>query len=100
MKLESQVQASIMTRYFWYQLINVYVTVGFGGVQIVTQIFMILKNPQLLVNFAGQVGAIAVAVAVADVHMCICCICACCLRHCVVDSFRHFTRRWCSRVVV
>jgi magnesium-transporting ATPase (P-type) len=53
-KLESEIQATIMTRYFWYQLINVYVTVGFGGVQIVTQILMILKNPQLLVNFVGQ----------------------------------------------
>ena len=37
-KLESEIQATIMTRYFWYQLINVYVTVGFGGVQIVTQV--------------------------------------------------------------
>ena len=53
-KLVSEIQATIMTRYFWYQLINVYVTVGFGGVQIVTQILMILKNPQLLVNFVGQ----------------------------------------------
>ena len=53
-KLESEIQTSIMTRYFWYQLINVYVTVGFGGVQIITQLLLILKNPQLLVNFVGQ----------------------------------------------
>ena len=53
-QLESEIQTSIMTRYFWYQLINVYVTVGFGGVQIITQLLMILKNPQLLVNFVGQ----------------------------------------------
>jgi len=53
-KLESEIQTTIMTRYFWYQLINVYVTVGFGGVQIITQLLLILKNPQLLVNFVGQ----------------------------------------------
>ena len=38
MKLESEIQNSIMTRYFYYQLINVYVTVGFGGSNIITQV--------------------------------------------------------------
>lgn len=38
MKLESEVQNSIMTRYFYYQLINVYVTVGFSGTNIWEQV--------------------------------------------------------------
>ena len=34
MKLESEIQNAIMTRYFYYQLINIYVTVGLNGLQV------------------------------------------------------------------
>ena len=34
MKLESEIQNAIMTRYFYYQLINIYVTVGLNGMQV------------------------------------------------------------------
>jgi hypothetical protein len=53
MKLESEIQNSIMTRYFYYQLVNVYVTVGFGGMNIWDQVVAILSNPTNLVNIAG-----------------------------------------------
>ena len=39
-KLESEVQNSIMTRYFYYQLINVYVTVGFSGNNLVVVVIV------------------------------------------------------------
>lgn len=29
-KLESEIQNTIMTRYFYYQLVNIYVTIGLG----------------------------------------------------------------------
>jgi hypothetical protein len=38
MKLESEIQNSIMTRYFYYQLVNIYVTVGMGGMNIGDQV--------------------------------------------------------------
>ena len=53
MKLESEIQNSIMSRYFYYQLINVYVTVGFGGTNIFAQVLAILQNPQNLVDLLG-----------------------------------------------
>jgi hypothetical protein len=53
MKLESEVQNSIMTRYFYYQLINVYVTVGFSGNNLWSQLIAILERPQTLVDIVG-----------------------------------------------
>lgn len=53
MKLESEIQNSIMSRYFYYQLVNVYVTVGFGGTNIFAQVLAILGNPQNLVDLLG-----------------------------------------------
>ncbi len=47
MKLESEIQNSIMTRYFYYQLINVYVTVGFSGSNLWIQIINTLQKPQV-----------------------------------------------------
>ena len=43
-----------MTRYFYYQLVNIYVTVGTGGVGIWDQILLILRHPQTLVNVLGK----------------------------------------------
>lgn len=53
-KLESEVQNSIMTRYFYYQLVNIYVTIGTGGLDIWDQILLILRKPQTLVNILGR----------------------------------------------
>lgn len=53
MKLESEIQNSIMTRYFYYQLINVYVTVGFSGNNLWSQLISILQRPQTLVDVIG-----------------------------------------------
>jgi hypothetical protein len=53
MKLESEIQNSIMTRYFYYQLINVYVTVGFSGSNLWKQIVEVLSEPKLLVDIIG-----------------------------------------------
>lgn len=38
---ESEIQNSIMTRYFYYQLINVYVTVGFSSNNLWTQLIKV-----------------------------------------------------------
>lgn len=54
MKLESEIQNSIMTRYFYYQLVNIYVTVGFGTDEIVSQIIQIFNNPHILVEILGS----------------------------------------------
>jgi hypothetical protein len=53
LKLESEIQNSIMTRYFYYQLINVYVTVGFSGGNLWGQLLQILEKPQTLVDIIG-----------------------------------------------
>ena len=53
MKLESEVQNSIMTRYFYYQLINVYVTVGFSGNNLWSQLITILERPQTFIDVVG-----------------------------------------------
>lgn len=53
MKLESEIQNSIMTRYFYYQLVNVYVTVGFGGYNLFNQVIAILQNPKIFVDLLG-----------------------------------------------
>ena len=54
MKLESEIQNSIMTRYFYYQLVNIYVTVGLGGINIGAQLLLILRHPQTLVEILGS----------------------------------------------
>lgn len=54
LKTETEIQNSIMTRYFYYQLVNVYVTVGFAGWDIWTQILTILRQPHVLVQIMGE----------------------------------------------
>ena len=54
MKLESEIQNAIMARYFYYQLVNIYVTVGFGVDDIVVQITKIIQDPHLLIVILGQ----------------------------------------------
>lgn len=53
LKLESEIQNSIMTRYFYYQLINIYVTVGFSGSNLWAQLLQTLTKPQTLVDVIG-----------------------------------------------
>ena len=53
MKLESEIQNAIMTRYFYYQLVNIYVTVGFGVDDIITQIIKIFNEPHVLIEILG-----------------------------------------------
>lgn len=53
MKLESEIQNSIMTRYFYYQLINVCVTAGFSGNNLWRQILDVLNEPKLLIDILG-----------------------------------------------
>ena len=50
-KLESEIQNSIMTRYFYYQLANVFVSVGLGS--IATSIHQILQNPSSILSILG-----------------------------------------------
>jgi len=54
MKLESEIQNAIMTRYFYYQLVNVFVTIGLGGISMGNQIFNIFRKPQVLIDLLGQ----------------------------------------------
>lgn len=51
LKLESEVQNSIMTRYFYYQLANVFVSVYAGS--IVTALHQILDSPSNIFNILG-----------------------------------------------
>jgi hypothetical protein len=53
MKLESEIQNSIMQRYFYYQLVNIYVNVGLGGLGISEQLYLILRDPQNIVDLLG-----------------------------------------------
>jgi hypothetical protein len=53
MKLESEIQNSIMFRYFYYQVVNVYVTVGCAGIEITKQITDILQRPATLEEILG-----------------------------------------------
>lgn len=53
-KLQSEVQETIMRRYFYYQLINIYVTVGLNGFEIRDSIMEWLRKPHVLVNLLGQ----------------------------------------------
>ena len=54
MKLESEIQDSIMTRYFYYQLVNIYVTVCLTDVPIHGLFLQFLKTPQLFFTLMGQ----------------------------------------------
>jgi hypothetical protein len=51
--LESEIQNAVMTRYFYYQLINIYVTIGLDGLNILDQLYSALRDPQTLVNLLG-----------------------------------------------
>ena len=42
-----------MCRYFYYQLINVYVTVGFSGSNLWLQIVEVLSKPKTLIDIIG-----------------------------------------------
>jgi hypothetical protein len=53
-KLESEIQNTIMTRYFYYQLVNIYVTIGLGRVQLNSRITYLFMNPQLFVDLLGK----------------------------------------------
>lgn len=50
-KLESEIQNSIMTRYFYYQLANVFVSVGLGSVA--NSLHEILSNPSSILGILG-----------------------------------------------
>jgi len=52
LKMESEIQNSIMTRYFYYQLANVFVAVGLGS--IATSIHQILENPSSILSILGN----------------------------------------------
>jgi hypothetical protein len=43
-----------MTRYFYYQLVNIYVTIGLGRVQLNSQITYLFRNPQLFIDLLGK----------------------------------------------
>jgi hypothetical protein len=51
LKTESEIQNSIMTRYFYYQLANIYVAVGLGSVA--NSLHSILANPSSLMIILG-----------------------------------------------
>jgi magnesium-transporting ATPase (P-type) len=51
LKTESEIQNSIMTRYFYYQLANVFVSVGLGSVA--TSLHEILANPSSILGILG-----------------------------------------------
>jgi hypothetical protein len=51
LKLESEIQNSIMTRYFYYQLANVYVAVGLGS--IANSIHDIIESPKSILSILG-----------------------------------------------
>ena len=51
-KLESEIQNSIMTRYFYYLLANVYVAVGLGSVA--TSLNSIINNPASILKILGS----------------------------------------------
>lgn len=52
MKLESEIQNSIMTRYFYYQLANVFVAVGLGSVA--SSLNEIIQNPAQILSILGS----------------------------------------------
>eukprot|EP01041_Mallomonas_annulata_P001199 gene1199-2331_t len=52
-KLESEIQNSIMARYFYYQLANVFVTITVGSLDLSQQIVQIISDPKQLVDILG-----------------------------------------------
>ena len=50
-KTQSEIQNSIMTRYFYYQLANVFVSVGLGS--IASSIHQIIQNPSSILSILG-----------------------------------------------
>jgi hypothetical protein len=52
LKTESEIQNSIMTRYFYYQLANVYVSVGLGSVA--SSLHEVLANPASILSILGS----------------------------------------------
>jgi len=50
-KLESKIQQSVMTRYFWYQLVNVIISVNLGSV--LTNLAQILASPESIFTILG-----------------------------------------------
>jgi hypothetical protein len=52
LKLESEIQNSIMTRYFYYQLANVFVSVGLGS--IASSLHQIIENPSSVLSILGS----------------------------------------------
>jgi len=51
LKTHSDVQASILGRYFYYQMINIFATIVGGG--IVTEFALIVENPRYIVRILG-----------------------------------------------
>jgi len=51
LKTESEIQNSIMTRYFYYQLANIYVSVGLGSVA--SSLHEVLANPANILTILG-----------------------------------------------
>ena len=51
LKLESEIQNSIMTRYFYYQLANVFVSVGLGS--LASSLHLIILNPSSILSILG-----------------------------------------------
>ena len=51
LKLESEIQNSIMTRYFYYQLANVFVSVGLGS--LANSLHQIIENPSSILSILG-----------------------------------------------
>lgn len=54
LKLESEIQNSIMTRYFYYQLVNIYVTVGLENLDFSKQLLDMIRNPHSFVLLLGD----------------------------------------------
>ena len=52
LKLESEIQNSIMTRYFYYQLANVFVSVGLGS--LATSLHQIIESPTSILSILGN----------------------------------------------
>lgn len=53
LKLESEIQNSINTRYFYYQLVNIYVTIGLGRVELVNSGKSIF-DPNIIIFLLGK----------------------------------------------
>eukprot|EP00607_Mallomonas_marina_P005037 CAMPEP_0182425518 /NCGR_PEP_ID=MMETSP1167-20130531/11955_1 /TAXON_ID=2988 /ORGANISM="Mallomonas Sp, Strain CCMP3275" /LENGTH=450 /DNA_ID=CAMNT_0024606317 /DNA_START=131 /DNA_END=1483 /DNA_ORIENTATION=- len=52
-KLESEIQHFIMSKYFYYQLVNVYVTITYGSINGAQQLINSITDPSLMVYVLG-----------------------------------------------